>query len=97
MSSERLRLLQSIGFIYESAGAKWEERFCLFKVLMAKYESFEKVLYPQKFEKEDLSFEELSALNKVRKWIRVSHPPRDGLILRKMIIVFFGSSFSFTL
>ena len=61
-----------MGFVYDASGAKWEERFCLFKNLMKKYGSFDKIPCPNKLKREDFTLEELNALSRVRKWIWVS-------------------------
>jgi len=76
MNQERLSHLQSIGFVYDTAGAKWEEHFCLFKNLVKKYGSFDKIPCPKKLKREDFSLDELNALSRIRKWIWVSHSCR---------------------
>ena len=72
MNQDRLSRLQSMGFVYDASGAKWEERFCLFKNLMKKYGSFDKIPCPNKLKREDFTLEELNDLSRVRKWIWVS-------------------------
>ncbi len=77
MNKERLSILQSMDFVFDAVGSKWEERFCLFKNFMKKYGSFDKIPCPKKLKREDFSLQELTALNKVRTWIRVSHRVED--------------------
>ena len=77
MNQERLSLLESIGVVYDTSGAKWEEHFCLFKNLVNKYGSFHKIPCPNKLKREDFSLEELTELSRIRKWIWVSHPGRQ--------------------
>jgi hypothetical protein len=74
-------------FVFDVVGSKWEERFCLFKDFMKKYGSFGRIPCPKKLKREDFSLEELTALNRVRKWIRVSHLVDDRA--NRMICVVF--------
>jgi hypothetical protein len=87
MNHERLSILQSMDFVFDAVGSKWEDRFCLFKNFMKKYGSFDRIPCPKKLKREDFSLEELIALNKVRNWIRVSHPVDDRA--KRMICVVF--------
>lgn len=72
MNQERMSTLQSIGFVFDVVGTKWEENFAQFTKVMLNYGSFDKIPCPKKMRKEDFSLEELATLHKVRRWIRVS-------------------------